>query len=211
MRPFRQSGSLSPRPFPVDCSLAAPRPSPSRRTPPDRPSDSVTIIPETPPAAQNPADRGNESRAQAQCPQKTPAWNAKQRPPTETRGLLQAPARQDDQDQGRQDRDRPLPAAVRPLRPLPQRHHDLPPGRHRSRGVVRMRPQEQGHHLHPKAGSIMVIDVNTRRKMPTGHLGYVEEACPTRTAPGPCASATPTTTANATWTWTPRFSSIPRP
>jgi hypothetical protein len=32
--------------------------------------------------------------------------------------------------------------------------------------------------LTPKAGSIMVIDVNTRRKMPTGHLGYVEEVCP---------------------------------
>lgn len=32
----------------------------------------------------------------------------------------------------------------------------------------------------PKAGSIMVIDVNARRKMSTGHLGYVEEACPNR-------------------------------
>jgi hypothetical protein len=41
----------------------------------------------------------------------------------------------------------------------------------------------------PKAGSIMVIDVNTRRKMPTGHLGYVEEACP-----------------NPDGTWTLRFS-----
>jgi hypothetical protein len=41
----------------------------------------------------------------------------------------------------------------------------------------------------PKAGSIMVIDVNARRKMPTGHLGYVEEACP-----------------NADGTWTLRFS-----
>lgn len=41
----------------------------------------------------------------------------------------------------------------------------------------------------PKAGSIMVIGANTRRKMPTGHLGYVEEACP-----------------NADGTWTLRFS-----
>lgn len=41
----------------------------------------------------------------------------------------------------------------------------------------------------PKAGSIMVIDVNTRRKMPTGHLGYVEDACP-----------------NPDGTWTLRFS-----
>jgi hypothetical protein len=41
----------------------------------------------------------------------------------------------------------------------------------------------------PKAGSIMVIGVNARRKMPTGHLGYVEEACP-----------------NADGTWTLRFS-----
>ena len=41
----------------------------------------------------------------------------------------------------------------------------------------------------PKAGSIMVIDANTRRKMPTGHLGYVEEACP-----------------NPDGTWTLRFS-----
>jgi len=41
----------------------------------------------------------------------------------------------------------------------------------------------------PRAGSIMVIDVNTRRKMPTGHLGYVEEACP-----------------NPDGTWTLRFS-----
>ena len=41
----------------------------------------------------------------------------------------------------------------------------------------------------PKAGSIMVIDVNTRRRMPTGHLGYVEEACP-----------------NPDGTWTLRFS-----
>ena len=41
----------------------------------------------------------------------------------------------------------------------------------------------------PKAGSIMVIDVNTRRKMSTGHLGYVEEACP-----------------NPDGTWTLRFS-----
>jgi hypothetical protein len=43
--------------------------------------------------------------------------------------------------------------------------------------------------LTPKAGSIMVIDVNTRRKMPTGHLGYVEEAC-----------------SNPDGTWTLRFS-----
>ncbi|MBE1425042.1 hypothetical protein H4684_001686 [Desulfomicrobium macestii] len=43
--------------------------------------------------------------------------------------------------------------------------------------------------LVPKAGSIMVIDVNNRRKMPTGHLGYVEEACP-----------------NADGTWSLRFS-----
>jgi hypothetical protein len=41
----------------------------------------------------------------------------------------------------------------------------------------------------PKAGSIMVIDVNTRRKMSTGHLGYVEEVCP-----------------NPDGTWTLRFS-----
>ncbi len=41
----------------------------------------------------------------------------------------------------------------------------------------------------PKAGSIMVIDVNARRKMSTGHLGYVEEACP-----------------NSDGTWTLRFS-----
>ena len=41
----------------------------------------------------------------------------------------------------------------------------------------------------PKAGSIMVIDVNNRRKMPTGHLGYVEEVCP-----------------NPDGTWTLRFS-----
>ena len=41
----------------------------------------------------------------------------------------------------------------------------------------------------PKAGSIMVIDVNARRKMSTGHLGYVEEACP-----------------NPDGTWTLRFS-----
>ncbi len=41
----------------------------------------------------------------------------------------------------------------------------------------------------PKAGSIMVIDVNVRRKMPTGHLGYVEEGRP-----------------NADGTWTLRFS-----
>ena len=41
----------------------------------------------------------------------------------------------------------------------------------------------------PKAGSVMVIDANTRRKMPTGHLGYVEEACP-----------------NPDGTWTVRFS-----
>jgi len=43
--------------------------------------------------------------------------------------------------------------------------------------------------LTPTAGSIMVIDVNTRRKMPTGHLGYVEEVCP-----------------NPDGTWTLRFS-----
>ncbi len=41
----------------------------------------------------------------------------------------------------------------------------------------------------PKAGSIMVLDVNPRRKMSTGHLGYVEEACP-----------------NPDGTWTLRFS-----
>lgn len=41
----------------------------------------------------------------------------------------------------------------------------------------------------PRAGSIMVIDVNKRRNMPTGHLGFVEEACP-----------------NADGTWTLRFS-----
>lgn len=41
----------------------------------------------------------------------------------------------------------------------------------------------------PKAGSIMVIDVNKQRKMPTGHLGFVEEACP-----------------NGDGTWTLRFS-----
>ena len=43
--------------------------------------------------------------------------------------------------------------------------------------------------LTPRAGSIMVIDVNTRHKMPTGHVGYVEEACP-----------------NPDGTWTLRFS-----
>ncbi len=41
----------------------------------------------------------------------------------------------------------------------------------------------------PKAGSIMVIAGNKGRKMSTGHLGYVEEACP-----------------NADGTWTLRFS-----
>ena len=41
----------------------------------------------------------------------------------------------------------------------------------------------------PKAGSIMVLDANKRRKMSTGHLGYVEEACP-----------------NPDGTWTLRFS-----
>lgn len=41
----------------------------------------------------------------------------------------------------------------------------------------------------PKAGSLMVIDVNTRHNMATGHLGYVEEACP-----------------NADGTWRLRFS-----
>lgn len=41
----------------------------------------------------------------------------------------------------------------------------------------------------PKAGSIMVIASNKSRKMSTGHLGYVEEACP-----------------NADGTWTLRFS-----
>ena len=41
----------------------------------------------------------------------------------------------------------------------------------------------------PKAGSLMVIGVEKRHNMPTGHLGYVEEACP-----------------NADGTWTLRFS-----
>lgn len=41
----------------------------------------------------------------------------------------------------------------------------------------------------PTAGSIMVIDVNKRHGMPTGHLGYVEEVCP-----------------NPDGTWTLRFS-----
>lgn len=41
----------------------------------------------------------------------------------------------------------------------------------------------------PKAGSLMVIGVEKRHNMSTGHLGYVEEACP-----------------NADGTWTLRFS-----
>lgn len=41
----------------------------------------------------------------------------------------------------------------------------------------------------PKAGSLMVIGVDKRHNMSTGHLGYVEEACP-----------------NADGTWTLRFS-----
>jgi hypothetical protein len=171
------------------CAKSVPQPS----TPLQTPSDNATITSETPPAAQDPAP---SVRSEAE-PETSP--ESAEEPPClecETANTEQNRAACFKLQPGKTTKTKSGKTVTGRCQP-----QCVPYARCRS-GIMTCRLGDTGPvewyecarknkatTLTPTAGSIMVIDVNTRRKMPTGHLGYVEEVCP-----------------NPDGTWTLRFS-----
>jgi hypothetical protein len=175
--------------FVSGCAKTAPQPS----TPLQAPSDNATIVPETPPAAQNPAPAvspsaeskpGPKSTEEAPCLECETADTEKNR----ANCFKLQPGKTTKTKSGKIVTGRCQPQCV----PYARCRSGIMTCRLGDTGPVQWflcARKNKATTSIPKAGSIMVIDVNTRRKMPTGHLGYVEEACP-----------------NPDGTWTLRFS-----
>jgi hypothetical protein len=171
------------------CAKTVPQPS----TPIQAPSDNATIVPETPPAAQDSAPAVSPSAEPKSGPKSTeepPCLECETTTSEQNRAdcFKLQPGKTSKTKSGKTVTGRCQPQCV----PYARCRSGIMTCRLGDTGPVEWfncaRKNKSTTSI-PKAGSIMVIDVNTRRKMPTGHLGYVEEAC-----------------LNPDGTWTLRFS-----
>jgi len=171
------------------CAKTVPQPSQPARMQ----SESVTNIPQAPPAAEIPKPSGApqaKPEAKLQSAEEPPCLECEAASPGQDRAdcFKLQPGKPTKNSKGKTVTGRCQPQCV----PYARCRSGIMTCRLGDTGPVEWfecARKNKGTTSIPKAGSIMVIDVNTRRKMPTGHLGYVEEACP-----------------NADGTWTLRFS-----
>ncbi len=171
------------------CAKTVPQPSQPARMQ----SESVTNIPQAPPAAEIPKPSGApqaKPEAKLQSAEEPPCLECEAASPGQDRAdcFKLQPGKTTKNSKGKTVTGRCQPQCV----PYARCRSGIMTCRLGDTGPVEWfecARKNKGTTSIPKAGSIMVIDVNTRRKMPTGHLGYVEEACP-----------------NADGTWTLRFS-----